>query len=943
MSLKLELQRFSLQASSSYSKRSAKEEFTGDFLACFGWKKETPPSPLAPTLEVVDQGDGSTRKVGLWWEERRVLIEVVEPYVDLSLAWSELLGVCTQLKPLPHWVIFTNRRELHLYEPDQTRDEPLFSISIDELARYSEAFPFLNQTYELTKQPIFPQVAQVSRDVADQIAKVYRELVREHPEEREHAVRFVLQCIISMFSEDIGLLPDSAFTSRLYRCLDGAAPEDVLGELFTMMATRPTSSREVPYFNGGLFEEPAVFALSEEQLQALIRAGEADWSDVDPHIFGSVFQGIMDDDERHASGAHYTARDDIMRVVGPTVVEPWCTKIQEAKTLRELQELRKELATYRVLDPACGSGNFLYVTFRELYRLETDLLVRMNAYASSKEGWGSVLVTTNFHGIDINPFAVELARVTLNIAKKIAFDERMELVTQVHGQVEMATDPSLPLDNLNDNIRCADALFAEWPEVDAIVGNPPFLGSQHIRNELGGNYVNRLVDEFKIGVLDLCIYWFKRTHDHMDIGSRAGLVATSAIRMGKSRRHSLDHIVTNGGTITHAVSSKPWPGDAVVNISVVNWIKDSVQGPHYLIIDGVLHERKLIPTHLRLDVDVNRARNLTSNKRGTSMGITLSSKFFKPKRDTLIQHKNPNSISPIITGNPLLGGTLLSKPIFCIDFRSCPSELDAELFDPIMFEYLKTNLLPVIENKSSKEQAVRDANDGIGPSDYISWHSTWWKPQKPRSDFFTSDVGNMKRFIVCSNPMARPIFVFISSKYVPTNSMQIFAVDDDYSFGIIQSSYMWHWVRIKGGRMKVDPRYTKGVWDTYPWPQEISEHHVELIAELARKLRATRLTLMTDNEWSLRDLYQASEVEGAHPLKDAQAELDAAVGAAYGHPPFMEITEFLLELNLSLAEAEDDGEKIQGPGLPKGLDPNDERWMSDDCIEAPAPPTSSEV
>ena len=265
------------------------------------------------------------------------------------------------------------------------------------------------------------------------------------------------------------------------------------------MGTRDVPGpRAVPFFNGGLFTDPVTLPLGEAQLGALTKASEANWKYVDPHIFGSVFQGIMNDAERHKSGAHYTAHEDIMRVVGPTIVEPWRQRIRGAKSLTELLEVRAALLKFRVLDPACGSGNFLYVAFRELYRLDTELLARIREFPSTqadgkaKVTWGVGIQTANFYGIDINPFAVELAKVTLNIAKKIAFDERREFAADIAGQIELDVDPSLPLDNLDKNVVCADALFSAWPEVDAIVGNPPFLGGQKIRKELGSDYLQRL-------------------------------------------------------------------------------------------------------------------------------------------------------------------------------------------------------------------------------------------------------------------------------------------------------------------------------------------------------------------------------------------------------------------------------------------------------------------
>lgn len=932
---KLALRRFALEAPNTYTKRTAKADFTRDFLGCFGWSEETLPAPLAPSLKVVNQGDGETRKVGLWWPERRVLIEVMEPYVDLSLAWGELAQVCIQLNPAPQYVVFSNRRDIQFYELKHDKDKPRLSISLDELAKHSESFAFLAPDWSSDQSIHVLDVDKLSRDVADRVAKVYRQLIERGVEE-DLAVRFVLQCIIAMFAEDIGLLPKDTFTKLLYNAKANGDAKERLHELFWQMSTPATSAREIPYFNGGLFAEPVALELNAEQLDALTRASEADWSQVDPHIFGSVFQGIMGEAERHSSGAHYTARDAIMRVVDPTIIEPWRQRINAASTLEELLTIRRELSSFRVLDPACGSGNFLYVSFRELYKLETTLLGRIHKYATGqKVGWGSGIVTTNFYGIDTNHFAVELARTTLNIAKKIAFDERKEAIAQLYGQVELSTDPSLPLDNLSANIIEADALFTDWPEVDAIVGNPPFLGGQKIRSELGDDYVERLKARFSLGVLDLCAYWFRRAHDHLKDGSRAGLVATSGIRVGKARRAALDYLIAQGGTITAASSSRPWEGDAVVHVSIINWIKGEVAGPYHLEVNGAIYERARIPTHLRLDVDVSEAQVLKTNASGTSMGVIFADSGFQPSPKEWALWESPQALSPIATGGAMLDGKLATKAKYCLDFRDCETEEQAKTKDPALFEHLRSKVYQVITEKADKERLRRDET-GSGPTHYMTWERAWWKPQQSRDEFFRDEVRQSKRIIACSNTMARPIYCFLSTKFVPTNTMQMFAFEDDYSFGVIQSSYHWRWTWIKGGRLEERIRYTVPVWATFPWPQAPSEEQVVAVAHAARALRETRARLMEENKWSLRELYQASEVEGPHPLKDAQDKLDAAVGAAYGHPGDQEIVEYLLELNGYLAEDEAEGLEVQGPGLPKGFDPADARWMSDDCIQPPA-------
>ena len=467
--LKSALRRFVLDVAGGYRGRDAAMEFTSRLLTCFGWADgHITEASMPASISIVSDGVRTTREVALLWKLRRVLIDVVKHDVMLDLAWKELLRTCLQIDPVPQYVVMTNQRDLVLYDLARDRDAPRLSIPVDDLPKYSEAFPFLSTTWEPGTTPKIINVSKVSVEVAELVARLYRSLKDQHSKREREVVQFTLQCILTMFAEDIGLLPQEYFSTLLY---EGARRRDIeqrLRELFRVMSTRDVPEpRAVPFFNGGLFTDPVTLPLGDAQLGALTKASEASWKYVDPHIFGSVFQGVMNDAERHKRGVHYTAHDDIMRVVGPTIVEPWRKRIREAKSLSELLEVRAALIQFRVLDPACGSGNFLYVAFRELYRLDTELLARIREFSSTqgqgkaKITWGVGIQTANFFGIDINPFAVELAKVTLNIAKKIAFDERREIAADLVGQIELDVDPSLPLDNLDNNIVCADALFSE--------------------------------------------------------------------------------------------------------------------------------------------------------------------------------------------------------------------------------------------------------------------------------------------------------------------------------------------------------------------------------------------------------------------------------------------------------------------------------------------------
>ncbi len=927
--VKAALQRFSLEGP-GITGRDAQGRFVRAFLSCFGWRDGEPPGTEIPApLATREHGKRVTRTIAARWADRRVLIEVAPPGTALDSVWTELLALCLEQHPVPHYAIVSNQHDVRLYDLQSDNKAPRLATTIDQIAKYSEAFvPLLGPDWTPGTTLKIVNVGKVSRAVADLVAQLYRRLSSRFETRRRDVIQFTLQCIITMFAEDIGLLPSGHFTRLLY---EGAKHRDVerrLRELFAQMATRDLPEpRTVAFFNGGLFTKPVTLPLDGEELTALTQAAEQDWRYVDPHIFGSVFQGIMDDAQRHASGAHYTAHEDIMRIVGPTIIEPWRKRIAGAKTLAELLDVRSALSKFRVLDPACGSGNFLYVSFTELYSLETQLLTRIHEFPGQTVGWSSGLSTLNFYGLDTNEFAIELAKVTLNIAKKIAFEARRQKVG-THATL-LEVDPSLPLDNLDRNIVCADALFTEWPEVDAIVGNPPFLGDRKIRSELGAEYLEKLQTKSGVdGVVELACHWFRKAHDRLPPQGRAGLVGTSGIRIGKAREAALDYIVANGGTITNAVSSIIWPGEAALNVSMVNWIKGPLAGPHTLQIEGVAHQIDRIATHLQLHADVSSAGEIRANRHGTSMGVIFGHEAFRSSSGGSFPRPDIGAsecVRPVATGDDMLRGKLVLDPDYGIYLVGKATDAEARAAGGRSFDHLKLQVLPFIKQRAENEE---------GTHHFARWLKTWWQPREPGYAFFSALPPT--RYIACSNPQARPIFVFLSSRFVPTNTLQVFAFDDDYSFGIIQSQAHWLWVIAKGGKVTERIRYTNDVWTTFPWPQEVSEEAVVRVAAAGRELRATRDRLMTANRWTLRALYQAAEVEGSHPLKDAQRALDEAVAEAYGIPSDQELTEFLLELNHCLVEDEAAGRAIAGPGLPPGFDRKDPRWNSDDCIQPPS-------
>lgn len=535
----------------------------------------------------------------------------------------------------PRYVVLCNFDEFWIYDFNHQLHEPVDRVTLGDLADRYEAFNFL---FPEDEAPLFnnDRVA-VTREAADNVAQVFRALIARG-ESRERAQRFILQCVVAMFSEDFDLLPKGLFSELLRDCASGESSYDLLGSLFRQMNTETRARggrfKNVRYFNGGLFNTVDPIEMKADELLLLTMAASMRWSKVAPPVFGTLFQSSMDADRRHAFGAHFTSEADIQKVVRPTIVRPWRERIAAASTLKELRDLADTLLSIRVLDPACGSGNFLYIAYRELVNLEMEILSKIHEQfgdrARKAVGTTSLVKTTQFFGIDLDPFAVELAKVTLMLAKRIALSETHESWFAENNELPFEFEKPLPLDNLDANIRHEDALFAAWPQADVIIGNPPFQSKNKMQQELGRAYLNRIRDRFPDvpGHADYCVYWFRRAHDELDPGGHAGLVGTNTIRQNYSREGGLDYIVKNDGTITEAVSTQVWSGDAVVHVSIVNWVKGPQGGLKKLFrqLGDAVHspwevdEVELIGPALSGRFDVTTAATLRINSDSDTCG-----------------------------------------------------------------------------------------------------------------------------------------------------------------------------------------------------------------------------------------------------------------------------------------------------------------------------------
>ena len=493
----------------------------------------------------------------------------------------------------PRYVVLCNFDEFWIYDFDKQLHEPVDTLKLGDLP---DRYTALNFLFPSDPKPHFGNDREaVSLVAANKMAELFLLLTRNvRPKgklgqsvNREQAQRFLLQLVVALFAEDIDLLPKDTILTIVDDCLNNNQNSyDLFGGLFHQMNNRQAAAagryHGVRYFNGGLFSTIEPIELTKFELELLGSkngAASENWSKVNPTIFGTLFQQSLDPKEQHRTGAHYTSEADIQRIVGPTIVRPWLERIEGADSVNALQALRRELLAFRVLDPACGSGNFLYVAYRELARLDAKILEKLREVLD-EPAFQAVLATglavspKQFFGIELEPFGAELTKVTLMLAKKLAMDETERLLGEDHSGVSFHVD-ALPLDNLDDNIWNKDALFTAWPEVDAIIGNPPYQSKNKLQKEYGRIYVNKLRAEYPTigGRADYCVYWIRRAHDQLKEGQRAGMVGTNTIRQNYSRESGLDYVVNTGGTITEAVSSMIWPGEANLHVSVVNWVR----------------------------------------------------------------------------------------------------------------------------------------------------------------------------------------------------------------------------------------------------------------------------------------------------------------------------------------------------------------------------------
>lgn len=880
-----------------------------------------------------------------------------ERYKDLRAAYDQLLQYRENLNN-PPLLIVTDIQNWEIHTNWSNTEKRVYTFTHEEIATRTVVQDYLRHIFtDPAKLHPNRNTEQVTADAAKGF-QIIADNMREWQADPERIAHFLTKLVFCLFAEDVSLLPsgpkgETGIFSEIIESTrsDSVRFRNYAEQLFKAMADGgDVLFQEIPYFNGSLFDDIRVEDLSLEALTALENASKLNWESVEPAIFGTLFERSLDPAKRSQLGAHYTSREDILLIVEPVLMRPlereW-EKIQaEAAPIREkydaalessnrrqqtthskkLEALREtmlgKLRDITVLDPACGSGNFLYVALQRLMDMEKEVIKHpLFAGPGLSEPFPEVH-PRQMYGMEINPIAHALASIVVWIG-----------YLQWRRSNGYLTRPKEPiLEDIHDNIQCMDAILAydengkpiepEWAAVDVIIGNPPFLGSNLMRGELGDVYVENLrglYDERLSGAANLVTYWFERARVEIKSENirRVGLIATNSIR-GRVNRQVLQAI-KDQGDIFMAWSDREWLLEgAAVRVSMVGFDNGSEKSKE---LDGELVDN--INADLTTDINIGVAKSLNVNQNISMQGVNKVGAFDidHETATTLLQSVNPSGVNnnriikPIVNSRDIVQN---SSNRWIIDFAVERNENEVAKYQA-PYSYLKQHVYPKRRNNNRATRA-----------------QYWWlfgEPVPPLRPM----LNNLNRYIVTPRVSKHRIFVWLETDTLPSDALIAIMRDDDYFFGVLHCKLHEVWSLALGawhGKGN-DPRYTPTTtFETFPFPyvpgqEDESAAAYQAISAAAKQLHLERDAWLNPNgaktgnlkNRTLTNLYNALAVfrgedsmkikpeagDFAPRLAELHDALDKAVCDAYGWSYDIlddeeEILRHLLALNLERAE-----------------------------------------
>lgn len=887
------------------------------------------------------------------WKRNHFAWEYKKKKRDLNAALDQLVRYAAALENPPLQVACDTNE--FLIRTAWTNAVPTtYKLTLDDLADPQQLGILHSVFFDPEKLRPKETRAAITKEAADKFSTIASRLQgRGTPEDIAHFVNQLVFCFFAN-SRDVKLLPDGFFLKLLKRAAQRPEKAQVyFNQLFAAMETGGEFDlTDIAHFNGGLFDGRRALPLDSGDIGLLQAAASLDWSQIDPTIFGTLFERFLDPDKRKQIGAHYTDPEKIGMLVEPVILRPlrdeWAAARAEIEGLLEgdvkapmrakakrrmtpeeaAEEVRsrflERLRTVRILDPACGSGNFLYLALQGVKDIENRANLESEALGLSPRALtaGPEIL----HGIEINPVAAELARTTIWIGD-IQWRRRNGIYSEPPPILRKLDSIELR-DALLDEKPGGQVIEASWPAAEFIIGNPPFLGGKLMRAGLRDDTVETLFRVYDSRVppeADLVTYWFEKALAQVKLerAKRVGFVATNSIRGGANRR-VVDRIVDQS-RIFEAWSDEPWIVDgAAVRVSLICF-GEAEDEPR---LGGRPASR--INADLTAGVlDLTKAKRLDENLGVSFMGDTKGGSFDVPgagAREWLKLPLNPNGRPNSDVLRPWRNGldvTRRPRDMWIVDFGWEMTEREASLFEE-PFEHVREHVLP--GRAKNRREAYR---------------MRWWRHVEPRPALM-GKLARLERYIATARVAKHRLFVWLDASIVPDSQIIAIAREDDSTFGILHSRFHETWSLRLGTWLGVgnDPRYTPTTtFETFPFPEGLTpnisprdyadDQRAQTIAQAAKRLDELRSKWLNPNdlvrmepevvsgypdrilpkdtvaaaalrERTLTKLYN----ERPQWLIDAHRDLDAVVAAAYGWPVNISTEDSLRELlDLNLARA----------------------------------------
>ncbi len=959
-----------------------------------GGKKVVAMQQSLPGLEPEQLGKPSIRK---GWDALMVNAKrQAEDYVfrlETNEPAPPFIIVCDVGHCMELYADFSGTGRAYSYYPDRQN----FRIFMDDLrnpalrARLATIW-----TDPLSLNPA-RENARVTREIADRLAKVGKALEKNHP--AEEVAHFLMRCIFTMFAEDVDLLPKGEFTKLLEECIDRPASfAPLLEELWAKMDEADYNKRfysafkqHLKHFNGNLFKAARAFAIGKEEIGELLAAAKVDWTRVEPAIFGTLLEHALDDKERSKLGAHYTPRLYVERIVQVTIMEPlraeWRDvhiKIQEAvdnadnkeeglqKAIGFARAFHAQLCNTKVLDPACGTGNFLYVSLELMKGLEGEILEKLAELGfEALELERETVDPHQFLGLELNPRAAAIAELVIwigalqqhyRIKKEHPPEPILKAFKNINSGGRNGFDAVLTWDGYpapqfetiqGERTETAPkARRPEWPEAEFIVGNPPFIGGKDIRSELGDFYTETLwsVHKHMNDSADFVMYWWDRAAEILARKDtklkRFGFITTNSISQVFQRRVTERHL--NGKhpiSLVFAIADHPWTKATKDAAAVRIAMTVAEAGTRDGVVMEVTSEAELdtdtpkidydrkegrINSDMTIGVDVAKAKGLLANEGLCSRGVPLHGAGFMVSQSEAeylglgkilgIDHV----IRPYRNGRDLMAR---SRDLMVIDLHGLP-EIEVRSRFPLVYQHLYEKVKP-----------ERDVNR----EDYR--RINWWLFGRPNT-MLRDALENLSRYIATVETAKHRVFQFLDAEILPDNRLVCFALRDAFQLAILSSEIHVGWTLARGGLLEDRPIYTKtDCFDPFPFP-DASDAHKATLRALGEELDATRKRVLAEHpDLTLTGLYNVLEkLKSREPLtpededvkhrglvliiKELHEQIDRAAFEAYGWPHTLgdeEILARLVALNAERAEEEARGmvrwlrPDYQRPRFGKGL------------------------